>query len=1045
MSRKIYNEIILQWNEENNNYDTLYEDSYDYDGPLHLAQGMDGDDIDMGGIENEFAETWDTVSKNLSKKLVTEFKKTSKNTATQFDKDFARVAGKLTVYLKASVKAGNMGESIAREMGEAIEGVMSGMGDPADLRGQAAVMGEIGDKAGEINQFLMQQEGLLSDAQRTGLKGGLAQWTAAQNLTAEYAALADDAQKQHEWVKNTAGQMGLSVDAAEKLIKHIEGGGKVGKHLGDTFSGLEEDLEGLANSAELKKLTTDFSSEMEQGVVGALDMVPDNAVTRALGLDKAIGEGAKVFTDQFKERGAKIAQFLSKNWKMALGAGLMVGMFMKLAEQTDQIGENFGAIGVNEFQTDLMSANATAIGLGYGFEEVKGSVNALTGELGIGIDEASILSETTMETAKALGMGTDEAAKLTAELMNVAGHSAESASNFLKQTAALAQSAGVAPGAVLEDMAGASEEIASYSKDGGENMATAAVKARQMGMSLADTAKIADGLLDFQSSLEAEMTASVMIGRELNLQRARELSLAGDLVGMQDEILKQVGSEAEFNEMNTLQRKALADAMGVEVSQLSKMVATAGKSNAELMRMGELDISQVVGEDAVSGITLLTQQMKMFGQYLMVGLGWLTGWTEAFGNIGGPIATAVIVALVAFGGYVAVLTAKTYGQALANKFLAKSIDKVTAAEAKKKLITDGAPPTPGGKGGFKMPKLPSAKSMLQGAAAILVLSAALFVTAKAFQEFGSVEWSAVGKGLVGIVGLATIAVVLGAIGGPMLAGAFAIGVLSLALVPMAYAFSLIQDVGIGTMMGFAATLSVLAVAAAGLGLISPFIIAGSAALLILSTSLIPTTYALSLLAGVDTGMLTSLSSTLLSLGSSMALLGVMTPFIVLGSYALMIMSGAFAVFGGAMNLLAPGLQTIVPALTQMGSVLGQLIPQIAGINMLSLSMSGLAGSLFMLGTAGLFAAPALALLGGTGLIGNVMGDTVGGGTETGIEGPSENELLKAELVEIKNHLKTLVTGFGDGPSEKGYLTAIGQETAKGIGNAKITAQINKGL
>ena len=137
MSRKIYNEIILQWNEENNNYDTLYEDSYDYDGPLHLVQGMDEDDIDFDGIEGEFAETWDTVSKNLSKKLVTEFKKTSKNTATQFDKDFARVAGKLTVYLKASVKAGNMGESIAREMGEAIEGVMSGR--PYDDNGQKRV------------------------------------------------------------------------------------------------------------------------------------------------------------------------------------------------------------------------------------------------------------------------------------------------------------------------------------------------------------------------------------------------------------------------------------------------------------------------------------------------------------------------------------------------------------------------------------------------------------------------------------------------------------------------------------------------------------------------------------------------------------------------------------------------------------------------------------------------------------------------------------------------------------------------------------------
>ena len=50
-----------------------------------------------------------------------------------------------------------------------------------------------------------------------------------------------------------------------------------------------------------------------------------------------------------------------------------------------------------------------------------------------------------------------------------------------------------------------------------------------------------------------------------------------------------------------------------------------------------------------------------------------------------------------------------------------------------------------------------------------------------------------------------------------------------------------------------------------------------------------------------------------------------------------------------------------------------------------------------------------------------------------------------ELVEIKNHLKTLVTGFGEGPNERGYLTGIGTETAKGIKNSKITTTINKGF
>ena len=41
---------------------------------------------------------------------------------------------------------------------------------------------------------------------------------------------------------------------------------------------------------------------------------------------------------------------------------------------------------------------------------------------------------------------------------------------------------------------------------------------------------------------------------------------------MQKEILSQVGSEAEFNNMNRLQRTALAEAFGMNTAELSKMV-----------------------------------------------------------------------------------------------------------------------------------------------------------------------------------------------------------------------------------------------------------------------------------------------------------------------------------------------------------------------------------------------------------------------------------------------------------------------------------------
>jgi hypothetical protein len=226
-----------------------------------------------------------------------------------------------------------------------------------------------------------------------------------------------------------------------------------------------------------------------------------------------------------------------------------------------------------------------------------------------------------------------------------------------------------------------------------------------------------------------------------------------------------------------------------------------------------------------------------------------------------------------------------------------------------------------------------------------------------------------------------------------------------------------------------------------LGLMTPGIVLGSYGMLLLSGALIPMTYALSLLEGIDTNMLNGLGETLVSLGSNMALLGLMTPAILLGSSALMLMSGAFGIFGSAMVVMGTGLQMTMPFLTQLGTIMGQLLPQVEGINLLAGSLTNLAGGLFMVGAAGLFAAPALTLLGATGL----LNGNIGGGETEPAEGPSDTELMKAELVEIKNHLKTLVTGFGEGPAENDYLKGIGNETSKAMKGSKLTATINKSL
>ena len=77
--------------------------------------------------------------------------------------------------------------------------------------------------------------------------------------------------------------------------------------------------------------------------------------------------------------------------------------------------------------------------------------------------------------------------------------------------------------------------------------------------------------------MNKEIEASILLGRNVNLQKARELALNNDLEGVAVEITKQVGSEAEFNKLNLLERKALAGAIGLSVEQLSKVVTNQDK------------------------------------------------------------------------------------------------------------------------------------------------------------------------------------------------------------------------------------------------------------------------------------------------------------------------------------------------------------------------------------------------------------------------------------------------------------------------------------
>jgi hypothetical protein len=175
--------------------------------------------------------------------------------------------------------------------------------------------------------------------------------------------------------------------------------------------------------------------------------------------------------------------------------------------------------------------------------------------------------------AVSTGFGGANAAKLLKSMEGISGASIETNINTLEAWGNLAGAAGVSKKLVLDDIASSTKEFAEFAKDGGENIAEAAVHAAKLGLNLGTVVSIADNLLKFESSIQKEMEAEMLIGKQLNLDRARQLALEGDLDGLMGEVTDNLVSQAEWAEMNVIQRRALADAIGVSAADMGKMIA----------------------------------------------------------------------------------------------------------------------------------------------------------------------------------------------------------------------------------------------------------------------------------------------------------------------------------------------------------------------------------------------------------------------------------------------------------------------------------------
>jgi hypothetical protein len=249
-------------------------------------------------------------------------------------------------------------------------------------------------------------------------------------------------------------------------------------------------------------------------------------------------------------------------------------------------------------ETNVKSIGVEAMDIGVSFESAAAATAAIGNDFnGLVASNKQFVSDISIVAAQ-LGIAEADSAKFVKTMASISGTTSAAQKGMIGFTKQLSNAAGTPLPAIMKDIADASDDIRIFTGNALDNLIKGAVQARFMGTTLQNTANTAKRLLDFNTSIADEMEASVLLGRDLNLQRARTLAYNKDIVGATQEILR-ISKLVDFDALDPFQAEAFAKATGKSVHELQDMLQADKEINwirnngnaqqkAQLQKMEEL-------------------------------------------------------------------------------------------------------------------------------------------------------------------------------------------------------------------------------------------------------------------------------------------------------------------------------------------------------------------------------------------------------------------------------------------------------------------------
>ena len=335
---------------------------------------------------------------------------------------------------------------------------------------------------------------------------------------------------------------------------------------------------------------------------------------------------------------------------VAIGAAIMAGVkaFTAIDSAARKFREETGLLNANTEQTaaNIAKVKTDTAGIGASFEDVSQAAADFTNEFrGIEQPSAEVLKSLVILN-KNFGIATSEAAQVNGIFQDISGASQEAAQALTAQTVELANQVGVAPSQVIKDIAENAETAAIFFGGSAKELASAAIEAAALGTSLTEAAKVSEGLLDFESSINAELEASAMLGQSINFNKARELAANNDIIGAQQAVLDQLENTVDLNNLNKFQLDSIAKASGIEVGELRKQLRLRerfGGQDKERLKAAQQLLESGKKLEDITESDLATQNRRNQQQQELQGL------TDELKNTFGAIGSTIMDALAPVG------------------------------------------------------------------------------------------------------------------------------------------------------------------------------------------------------------------------------------------------------------------------------------------------------------------------------------------------------------------------------------------------------------